>query len=139
MTLIIDFNRTLYDPETDALMDGALALLTYAKNKSITMHLLSKREEGRERRIEGLGIAAFFTSIIVTNEKEPELRRLIEHALDPVFVLGDHLHNEIRLGNRYGAKTLWLRRGKFKHLRRESPEDVPWQTIETLEDAMKHL
>jgi len=139
MIIILDFNRTIYDPETGDLMPGALELLMYAKEKGAVLHLISKKEEGREDALAQLGIASYFDSVVFTEEKEPAMKALIEGSPHPIYVVGDYLHNEIRFGNRYGAKTIWLRRGRFKGLSSETPEDVPWQTIEELTKAKQYL
>lgn len=139
MTIILDFNRTIYDPETGELVPGALALLTFLKERGDTVHLISKKEGGREDLLDTLGIASYFTTVTFTEEKEPSMAALIKESASPVYVIGDYLHNEIRYGNRYGAHTIWLKRGRFRDLKPELEDDVPWQTIEELTEAQHYL
>ncbi len=139
MIIILDFNRTIYDPDTKDLVPGALALLQYLKGKQAEVHLISRKEEGREDLLQTFGIASYFNSVTFTEDKEPAMEKLIKAHPVPVYVVGDHLHNEVRLGNRYGARTIWLRRGRFKDLEPETHEDVPWQTIAELTEAPDFL
>ena len=137
MTIIYDFNRTIFDPETGTLMDGALTLLQIHTAEGHTLHLVSKREADREATLARLGIGKYFDSVQFVEEKQDALKALIEAAETPVYVIGDHLHSEIRLGNRLGARTIWLKRGRFADLRPEGPDDMPWRTISHLGELLE--
>lgn len=139
MTIIFDFNRTVFDPDSGALVPGALRLLTTLKERGVPLHLVSKREAGRDDALQRLGIAHFFLSTSFVDDKEERLRELISESSDTTYVIGDHLHNEIRIGNRHGAKTIWLKRGRFASLTPESDEDHPWRTVSNLHEIELHL
>lgn len=139
MTIIFDFNRTIFDPESNALMPEAFELLTALNEQGIPLHLVSKREAGRDDALQRLGIAHFFRSTSFVDDKEECMRELIANANDTVYVIGDYLHNEIRIGNRHGAKTIWLKHGKFASLTPESDEDHPWRTVSHLQEVELHL
>jgi FMN phosphatase YigB (HAD superfamily) len=135
MNIILDFNRTLFDPETAALLPDALELLQDLHKKGHTLHLISRLEPGRETTLESLGIQVFFTSIAFVDNKEKPMAEVIKKAGGKcVYVIGDHLYGEIRIGNRLGAKTIWLKRGRFAGLMRTSLDDEPWRTVEHLKE-----
>ena len=115
-------------------MEGAREILSALQEQSATVFLVSKREAERENILNELAIAHFFTAVHFVEHKEDILKELIEQATEPVYVVGDYLHNEIRYGNKYGARTVWLKRGRFSTLVPESEYDTPWRTIETLEE-----
>jgi len=132
MTIIFDFNRTLFDPETGLLLEGAQAVLAKHHGEGKTLHLISRKEGDRDETLERLGIKGFFTSVSFVEDKHEALRQRIASSEGPVYIVGDHLHTEIRFGNRYGAKTVWLKRGRFSNLLPETDEDIPWRTIGSL-------
>jgi FMN phosphatase YigB (HAD superfamily) len=135
MKIIFDFNRTLYDPDTDALVPGVLELLAELSALGAELHLVSKLEAGREDTLESLGLCNFFTTTAFVEDKEHAIRRIAESSTLPMYVVGDHLHNEIRIGNKYGAKTVWFKRGKFMELKPESEYDVPWRTAGDMKEV----
>ena len=139
MTIIFDFNRTIFDPETNALVPFAYEALQIFKTQGIEMHLVSKLEVGREDALESLGVAEFFTTKSFVEDKETAMRALVTDATGPVYVVGDYLHNEIRIGNQLGTKTVWLKRGRFSNLQPETEHDIPWRTIEDLKHLPKLL
>ena len=134
MTIIFDFNRTLYDPDTSTLVPGAFDICRTYFKKGYELHLVSYPESKRASLVQDLGIDQFFKTITFTEDKEKVIKKIIQESKGPVYVVGDHLHNEIRIGNRYGAKTVWLKRGRFENLKPEHVEDVPWRTITSLEE-----
>ena len=139
MTILFDFNRTLYDPETGELMVGAYDLLSALSSNGHVLHLISKFEPERMESLQNLGIRNFFQSVSFVPDKSETMRKIIESSQDTVLVVGDHLHGEIRIGNRLGARTVWLKRGRFSSLEPEGPEDQPWATIEELTDILRHI
>lgn len=135
MTIIFDFNRTIYDPDTGALVPGALALLQNLSAIGHKLYLVSKFEAGREAALDELGIARYFEAASFVDDKRNAFEKIIRASAAPVFVIGDHLHGEIRIGNSLGAKTIWLRRGRFAHLTPEEKDDEPWRVIDDLMQA----
>lgn len=132
MTIIFDFNRTIYDPDAGALVPGALVLLQNLFAKGHTLFLVSKLEAGREAALEHLGIRHFFTDAKFVENKREALEEIIRASPPPVYVMGDHLHDEIRAGNALGARTIWLKRGRFMNLIPEGKDDEPWRTVDDL-------
>ena len=134
MTIIFDFNRTLYDPETDSAVEGAREALNMCRMRGFAMHLVSRREPGRPEALIELGMDRYFESITFVDDKKHAIEELVSAAETSAYVVGDHLFSEIRAGNKAGARTIWLKRGKFSELEPEGPDDVPWKTIEHLDE-----
>lgn len=132
---IIDFNRTIYDPETNGLVPGAVPLLQDLSSR-MPVVLVSKNEPGRGDILNTLGIGQFFAETIFTIAKSPELFMEImeRHGAQPdeTLVIGDYITEEIAHGNSVGAQTIRLKRGKFKdHIPKRSEEEA-WRTVEEL-------
>lgn len=136
MTIIFDFNRTIYDPEQGTAMPGALELLRALKAAGHNLFLVSKLEAGREDALKTLGMSSFFAETFFVEEKGETLKKIIHASPTPVYVVGDYLYEEVRIGNELGARTIWLRAGKFKDLTPQGARDVPWRTIAHLQEVL---
>lgn len=138
--VIFDLNRTLYDPDTDTLLPGVLETLTCLSSHGVEMHVISRNEPGRENILGIQGISHFFRTVTFVEDKTPEVfAHLMESCREPLeamYVVGDYLHEEIRFGNQCGAKTIWLKRGKFSDLQPERPDDTPWKTITQFSEVL---
>lgn len=146
--IIIDFNRTIFDPETDKLMPGALELLYFLKSKKMIVYLLShaKSESVAQRSnlIESLGIKDFFEKIFIKDGKSLEDFQLImsfHKNLDrqSSWVIGDRVKKEIVLANQCGFKTIWFRNGKFATEVPTSIGEEPDFTIDNLEQILTFI
>jgi len=118
--IIFDWGRTLYDPETDGLFVGVAELVPeLAKYYSLVLVSLAKNDspEERRRKIEESGIAKHFKLVLVGGEDKDEMyeKVLKELAVTPenIVVVDDRMLRGIAWGNRRGARTVWLRKGKF--------------------------
>jgi FMN phosphatase YigB (HAD superfamily) len=138
--VIVDFNRTLYDPDEDKLVEGAQELLSSLRAAGKPLALYSAKVPGREHNLRDLGISDFFNDIVFTAHKaEAELLEIItRNGASPAttYVIGDHPHKEIRLANRVGASTIRFRGGKFAALQPELPDDIPNHDISSLKEAL---
>lgn len=139
MTIIFDFNRTIYDPESRSLVPYAAELLAELSGKGAVLHLVSMIEADRADILESLGIARYFTSTAFVSDKEDAMRSIAANSGEPLYVVGDHLHGEIRIGNMIGAKTVWLRRGRFSSLEPLLPHDRPWRTATDMKQVRAAL
>ena len=113
--IILDFNRTLYDPEEDLLIEGAIELLEMLQEKEVKLALVTK---GGEHRVEQVApLAVFFDHVEIVPSKSAELFTSIltrfEAAGNETMVIGDKPSSEIAAGNRVGATTVRVRQGKF--------------------------
>lgn len=139
--IIFDFNRTLYDPDRDQLMENGLEILQNLKDKGWKLFLIGKGGANRENLISELGLQAFFEEIIIKEEKDIEdLRDLKAKLPDYEFYsVGDRIKKEIVLGNKCNFKTIWFKNGKFATEEPENPEEYPWKTIGSLDELQEIL
>ncbi len=139
--IIFDLNRTLYDPDLDVLFPGAFELLDAVTSRGFSCALVSRKEPGREDILKRFDIEKFFGNISFVPQKTEQVFKDIaqQQGADPkyTYVIGDYLHEEIRLGNRLGMRTIWLKQGRFAYLAPESAHDVPWKTISELKELSK--
>lgn len=138
--VIFDFNRTLYDPDTGGLYPDAHAVLKAVQDRGIPMYLVSKAEESRPQLLDELGLREYFVDSFFVENKDPALffeiqRRANVHPKE-IYVVGDHLHKEIRCGNQCGMRTIWLKKGKFADLEPAVVADTPWKTITNLGESI---
>jgi FMN phosphatase YigB (HAD superfamily) len=141
IAVIFDFNRTIYDPDTGALLPGAKKVLEDLRARLIPLYLVSKAEESRPQILEEFGLKDYFTESFFVERKDPTLffeilKRAGVHPKE-MYVVGDHLHKEIRCGNQCGMRTIWLKRGKFSDLEPAMGADTPWQTVTDMNDVLE--
>lgn len=140
IAVIFDFNRTIYDPETSGMLDGARDVLDNLRARSVPLYLVSKADESRPQILKELGIGEYFTESFFVERKDPALffEILKRAGVHPkhMYVVGDHLHKEIRCGNQCGMRTIWLKRGKFSELEPTSEADHPWQTVSNMSEVI---
>ena len=114
--IIIDFNRTLFDPETNSLFPGVIEFLS-AYSKEYKLALIGKGDEKRANLIEELGIKKYFKYFSLIEEKTENdflncLKELKFNSKD-AWSIGDRVKKEIMLSNKVGIRTIWFRNGKF--------------------------
>lgn len=137
MTIIFDFNRTIFNPETGSLLSNALEVLKTLRGRGHTLYLVSRLEPGREAALSDLGIDGYFKEAKFVNDKREALKEIISASPSPTYVIGDYLHDEIRAGNELGAKTIWLKRGRFADLIPKNKDEEPWHTIDDLMEVLE--
>lgn len=138
---IFDFNRTLYDPDSGALVPGAIKNLEVLKRGGALLFLIGKGTNERTNLINELGLQRYFDEIIVKEEKDiADFEYLKKKFPDTDFyVIGDRVKKEITYGNRCGFKTIWLRQGKFAGELPETEEENPWKTITSFDELLPVL
>jgi len=138
---IMDYNRTLFDPDNNGLISGAVELLNGLKFLGATMILVSKNEPGREGRLYELGIVDFFEEVLFVDGKTEALFQevIARYQAEKVYVIGDHPYQEIRAGNQTGAFTIQFKQGRFAKLAPEIDADKPDAEIVNLPDALKYI
>ncbi len=139
---IIDFNRTIYDPASGVLIDGASELLAELARR-MPVVLVSKNEAGREELLPKLGIARYFIETVFTDEKTPQLFGEIAERYGALpgemLVIGDYVPAEIVSGNTIGAYTVHVNTGVFADRFPDGPYTVPWKRVTRLRDVMALL
>ena len=141
--VVIDFNGTMYDPESGTLMSGGKELLEKLKKKGATMVLVSKQVLGREGLPAQLGIAKYFAEILFVEQKTGTLFTEImnRYGVKPenTYVIGDYPPSEIRAGNEAGAFTMHFIGGRYPSLEYENASDKPRAQILNLFDALQYI
>lgn len=138
--IIFDFNRTIYNPETNSLVSGALEVLQHFSAKGIPMVLVSRDEGDRENILMRLGVSSFFEKTFFVREKSKELflSLMHEYGTEPetTLVVGDYPASEILHGNAAGARTVRLKAGRFADYEPRTKEEEPWRTIYELHELL---
>lgn len=112
MKIIFDYNRTIFDPDTDNLYSGVLELFKKISIKH-GLFLISRNEPSRKDRLEKLNIKKYFQKVLFVNEKSKHLFKEITGDTKNVIVVGDSISDEIKIGNQLGFITVRLKKGKF--------------------------
>jgi FMN phosphatase YigB (HAD superfamily) len=142
--VIFDFNRTLYNPENDKLIEGATDVLNALRAKKYKLALLTKKiKEDRLNQIYKLGLESYFLHIQVAEENKTEkdfnicLNALRLKSRD-VAVVGDRIKSEIALAKRLGMTTFWYKSGKFASELPKAGEE-PDYIISNLEELIPYF
>jgi FMN phosphatase YigB (HAD superfamily) len=137
---IIDFNRTIYDPDQDGLIDGARELLE-ALSGAMPVVLVSKQESGRDDVLERLDIRQYFADVHFTTEKSArmflDIMRRFGATPHSTLIIGDHPQREIAIGIELGARTVHFKQGRFAGYEYRSGE--PWRVVEHLLEVKKFI
>src|SRR3989344_5492719 len=135
--IILDFNRTLYDPDSERLVDGALDFLR-SYSKTYALALIGKGDDRRASLIEELEIRKYFKHVQLNEEKEEadftDCMKRLSFNPGSTWSVGDRIKKEIRLSNRSGIKTIWLRTGKFASEGPELAEEEPMFTVSSFRE-----
>lgn len=137
--IIFDYNRTLYNPDTDSLYPDTIEVLEHYKEKGIKMFLVSKGDKAREKKTED--IKHYFEKVTVSPKKNIFMFLDIVASQDKAeyHVVGDRIRQEITFGNQLGMKTYWLKQGKFATEGPEQSIEEPDHTINSLKDITKFI
>lgn len=157
MLIVFDLDDTLYDcfgyfpngkvSDEIAELKPLPGVLPILQRKDITKVLLSKGEkEWQHKKIEKLGISAYFDKILVCATSE-EKKLLLQHVIrefkdSNTWVVGDRVDSEIRFGNELGLKTVLLRRGKYADLKPRDQWEIPHYVITSfieLEQILRNM
>lgn len=141
-SVIFDWKRTLYDPETRSLIEGATEVLDYLHMKNITMYLIGKGDVDMHGEVERLNVKPYFEDIVfLEGDKQPDHYRLYISRTDPdrTLIIGDKLDSEIEVGNLLGATTIQVRQGKFAGHRPKSANQKPDMVVNNLSELLPLL
>jgi len=112
MKIIFDYNRTIFDPDTDNLYLGVLELLKKLSSK-YELFLISRNEPIRKNRLEELNIKNYFQKIVFVDAKSKQVFEQIADGTKNIIIVGDSIGDEIKIGNQLGFITVRLKKGKF--------------------------
>lgn len=137
-TYIFDWKRTLYNPEKRVLIDGAVELLNYLAYGN-RLVLVGKGDDGMRAETERLDVTQFFADIqFVEGEKDAVMFSALIDKAHPerTIVIGDRTRSELAVGNLLGARTIWVRQGKFRNELPEAPVFAPDYTVGSLSEVL---
>ena len=108
--LILDFNRTLFDPAKKQLFPGAIASLEALTKQNIPLVLLTTESPERVKQITALGLSVYFkTTLFVPEKTIDHVRWLLQtNGLQPsdAVMIGDDPAGELHIGKKLGIPTI---------------------------------
>lgn len=140
-TIIFDWKRTLYDPDTQSLMTGAIDLLSYLQKKKLSLVLIGKGGEEMYQEVDRLKVKEYFSQVVFKEGvKDPSLYQefMTTDPQETVFI-GDRVRSELSVGNKLKAVTIWLKLGKFAEEGPENESQKPTYTVTTLSEVKNLL
>jgi len=141
-TIIFDWKRTLYDPDSRELIDGALDILNFLKNKSVRLALVGKGAQDMHDEVERLGVKNHFEHVnFREGSKDASLFKTFIDKRSPedTLFIGDRVKSELAVGNSLGATTIWIRQGKFADDVPDGPAEQPNYTFASLKELRTFL
>ncbi|MDA2922172.1 HAD hydrolase-like protein [Patescibacteria group bacterium AH-259-L07] len=139
--IIFDFNRTLYDPDTNMLVPDAKFVLCTLLERKFALYLISHAARSRKKLISTIGIRPYFTNIVITREKSKKnFKKIVQQKMinrEQSFIIGDRIRKEIVVGNNLGLQTIWVRIGKFADEYPREENEQPTYTVGTLKGILK--
>lgn len=123
------------------MIEGAIELLDFLKDKNYKMCLISKRSHPKRRQqITDLGLDKYFVDIQVIEDKKDESHfkrsiNLLDLDPDKIAIIGDRVKGEIRLGNFFKMKTIWFKEGKFSTQLPKDHKEIPNHIIKELSEV----
>ncbi|MDB5238102.1 MAG: hypothetical protein JWM46_372 [Candidatus Kaiserbacteria bacterium] len=131
--VIFDFIRTLYDPVSANLYNGARAMLNEV-SEDRQLILYSRRDRSRLELLEEMEIADLFAGAYFVDKKDADnLRDILKaHSLTPetCIVVGDMISSELVAAGELGIETIWFRQQSFASVLGESY--VPTHTVNSI-------
>jgi FMN phosphatase YigB (HAD superfamily) len=134
-TVIFDWKRTLYDPDNKILIPGAEELLTFLKQKNISLVLIGKGTQEMHDEVERLGLKDYFNHIFFREgAKDSHLfaQYIKKDSPKETIFIGDRVRSELAVGNNLGATTIWVKQGKFAREEPENENQIPTFTVPSL-------
>lgn len=136
--IIFDWKRTLYDPDTKKLIEGAVDLLEFIKARNIPMVLVGKGEEDMNDEVNRLRLREYFSEIVFAEgEKDPDVfAKYLTRPPENTLFIGDRVRSELEIGNKLGATTIWVKQGKFATELPENRNQEPDYTVDSLAECL---
>ncbi|MEK7551070.1 MAG: HAD hydrolase-like protein [Patescibacteria group bacterium] len=142
--IIFDWGRTLYDNEKEFLFSETKDVLDYL-SKKYNLAIVSLATDGNfEKRwkiIKNYDLEKYFKSILFTQDNKDKLyiETLKKMNLNPkeIIIIDDRVIRGIAWGNKRGAKTIWIKKGKFSNELPTKVTGIPTYTITNLKDLLK--
>ncbi len=135
--IILDWKRTLYNPNTKTLIAGAEELLAAAQGINVPLYLVGKGGDDMYAEAKRLGVEKFFTKIVFQEGAKEESLFTPFVTTDPAqtIFIGDRIRSELAAGKSLGATTIWVRQGKFADEAPENDSQNPDFKVSSLSEA----
>lgn len=139
--IIFDWKRTLYDPDSKTLIEGAKSLLDFIKNKNIPLISVGKGGKDMQGEIDRLRVRSYFKEIVFAEgQKDPQVfKKYISADPKKTVFIGDRVRSELEIGHKLGATTIWIKQGKFANEEPENEEQKPDYQIPSLSECIEIL
>src|SRR3989344_728816 len=128
--ILVDFKGTLYNTETKKMYPN-WEIIFQLKMFGLEVWLWRRDELGGTERDLRNKIKKKFDKVIISNEKNLEL---VEDPIESC-VISDH-KNDIKMAQKAGAKTIWIRQSKYKN---SWPEKEPDFMVYSLNEAVAKI
>lgn len=141
-SVIFDWKRTLYDPDSRALLEGAREILATLHKHSLPLTLVGKGGNDMYDEVKRLNVGHYFENVVFQEgTKEDSLFKPFVSKPHPssVLFIGDRIKSELAAGKRLGATTIWVRQGKFADEMPVHASENPDYTVRSLTEAKKLL
>lgn len=141
-TIIFDWKRTLYDPDQQTLISGAIELLEYLKTHNVQMVLIGKGAQEMNDEVNKLGVRKYFKKVIFAKGvKDPNVfaQEITKDDPKKTIFIGDRVRSELEIGNKLGATTIWVKQGKFADEEPAIKEQEPDYTVLNLFECQEFL
>lgn len=141
--VVFDYSNTLEDIETGKLYPEVHSLLKDLKNKGLKLAVVSRASNLSERlaKFEKLSLKDYFDVLDIvlagSSKKFNHILEKLKVEAKEVLVVGDRVKSEILEGNKIGAVTVWIRRGRFMDEMPENDLEKPDYTILSLEQILQ--
>ena len=136
--VILDWKRTLYDPDSKKLITGAKKLLKLLKFKKVSLILIGKggvemHDEVKKFKIEKL----FDEAIFIGAQKSVDIFKPFVLRVKPneCLFIGDRVRSELQIGKKLGAFTLWVKQGRFASENPENKFQEPDYSVNSLDQC----
>lgn len=141
--IIFDWGRTLYDNDNESLFSETKDVLGYL-SKKYNLAIVSLATDGnfdkRWQIIKNHDLEKYFKSILFTQDNKDKLYTdtLEKMKLKPneVVIVDDYVIRGIAWGNKHGAKTVWIKKGKFSNELPNKITGFPTYTIDSLKQLL---
>lgn len=141
--IIFDWGRTPYDTEQGAFFSTVPTLLAELSQRyalaivSLVSGDYVARTNERRAALADANLGVYFAAIqFVPQDKDRAYRETLARlgvSATEVAIVDDRVKRGIAWGNRHGATTIWLRRGRFAAELPDATTGMPTHTIDAIE------
>lgn len=139
-SVIFDFNRTLYNPDSNTLAKKTRWVLHILRRRGFSLFLVSRAAPSRYELIKHLGLETYFAKVVLAREKNLRLFERLTPAASvdraSSFVVGDRVRHEILIGNALGLHTIWFSSGLFASQKPRNKAEQPIHTVYELSEVL---